>query len=86
MFTNRHITRGIVGIDPSLTRFLWNLIDKLEEGADYFQVFKVSPGKVVHISENPPSSKEYDFDTQETYKIFVIDDKTHSTMLLAEEY
>ena len=44
--------------------------------------------KVNHSQEIPEYSKEYVFNIGTTInaKVFVIDDKTHSTMLLAEEY
>jgi len=44
--------------------------------------------KITHTQEVPEYKKEYIFNTGTviTAKIFVIDDKTHSTMLLAEEY
>ena len=59
---------------------------------DYLQVFSLScderKQKITHSQEEPEYSKEYVFDTRTaiTEKIFVIDDKTHSTMLLANEY
>ena len=59
---------------------------------DYLQVFSLSSEngkqKITHTQEVPEYKKEYIFNTGTviTAKIFVIDDKTHSTMLLAEEY
>ncbi len=59
---------------------------------DYLQVFSLSSEngkqKITHTQEVPEYNKEYVFNTGTaiTAKIFVIDDKTHSTMLLAEEY
>jgi len=45
--------------------------------------------KIVHSQEQPQYKKEYSFKCPTLpidAKIFVIDDNTHSTMLLAEEY
>ena len=44
--------------------------------------------KIVHTQEQPPYEKEYILLTDEivTEKVFVIDDETHHTFLLAEEY
>ena len=63
---------------------------------DYLQVFKLMPTdhegrrvqKIVHTQEQPPYEKEYILLTDEivTEKVFVIDDETHHTFLLAEEY
>ena len=59
---------------------------------DYLQVFSLScdngKQRINHSQEDPEYSKEYVFytGTAITDKIFVIDDDTHSTMLLANEY
>ena len=59
---------------------------------DYLQVFCLSEkdGKQVikHSQEIPEYSYEYvvDVETPITNKVFVIDDKIYSTMLLATEY
>ena len=63
---------------------------------DYLQVFKLMPTyhegrmaqKIVHTQEQPPYEKEYVLLTDEivTEKVFVIDDETYHTFLLAEEY
>lgn len=45
--------------------------------------------RIVHSQEVPEYKREYLFNTDAPVfigKIFVIDDETHSTMLLAEEY
>ena len=58
----------------------------------HYQVFRLSAEsgmqKITHSQEQPEYSKEYLFPSEEpiTAKIFVIDDETHTTMLLAEEY
>lgn len=68
---------------------------------DYLQVFNVSIGKnsisIKHFQEVPPYYKfhtlgkefisEFQDPNQEReFKVYIIDDITHSTMLLAEEY
>lgn len=71
---------------------MWELINQMPVDKDYLQVFCLSDEngkqKVNHSQEIPEYSKEYVFNIGTTInaKVFVIDDKTHSTMLLAEEY
>ena len=89
----RYLTRGVQTAIPfELQFFMWELIDQLPEPKDYFQVFKltVQDGKqhISHESEQPEYHKEYDIKTEKPIeaKIYVIDDDTHCTMILAEEY
>ena len=91
--SNRYLTRGArTAIPFELQFFMWECIDQLPEPKDYFQVFKltVQDGKqhISHESEQPEYHKEYDIETANPIeeKIYVIDDDTHCTMLLAEEY
>ena len=95
MFNNqRYVTRGISNELPLMLQIiLWGLIDTMEVAEkDYLQVFCLSnesgKQKITHSQEQPEYSKEYLFPSEEpiTAKIFVIDDETHTTMLLAEEY
>ena len=95
MFNNqRYVTRGITNTVPLVTQIiLWDCIDSMKvELKDYLQVFKLvangSNQQVTHTQEEPPYEHTFTFPTDEpiTAKIFVIDDETHSTMLLAEEY
>ncbi len=95
MFNNpRYCTRGISSEVPLLMQIiLWGLIDSMEVAEkDYLQVFCLSEEsgkqKIIHRQEQPEYNKEYLFPSEEpiTAKIFVIDDETHTTMLLAEEY
>ena len=95
MFSNpRYCTKGISENVPLLTQIiLWDLIDSMEiEEKDYLQIFKLTTDgttqHVTHIQEQPPYERQLDFsmDNPITAKIFIIDDETHSTMLLAEEY
>ena len=95
MFSNpRYSTRGISETVPILTQIiLWDCIDSMKvERKDYLQVFKLIANganqQVTHSQEEPAYERTFTFPTDNpiTAKIFVIDDETHSTMLLAEEY
>ena len=90
----RYATSGINSELPLMLQIiLWGLIDSMEVAEkDYLQVFCLSNDngkqRIIHEQEQPEYRKEYLFpsDTPVTTKVFVIDDETHSTMLLAEEY
>lgn len=95
MFNNqRYVTRGISSEVPLLMQIiLWGLIDLMEVvEKDYLQIFRLSAEngkqKIIHEQEQPKYRKEYCFPADEpvTAKVYVIDDETHTTMLLAEEY
>ena len=93
MFENqRYITRGVSQkVDLPLQLFMWQCIEELDVPKDYLQVFELSAEngkqKIKHIQEEPEYRQEYLIDAPVFIgKIFVIDDETHSTMLLAEEY
>jgi hypothetical protein len=94
MFNNpRFITNGVESTIPLwLQNLMWYAIDTLEIRKDYLQVFTLSDEngrqKIWHVQEEPPYEKEYNVETDVavTAKIFVIDDETHSTMLLSSEY
>ena len=94
MFNNGfYVTRGVSDNIPlPLQIIMWELIEDLPVDKDGLQVFSLSEenGRQVlkHSQEVPEYEKEYilDSDTPITEKIFVIDDETHSTMLLASEY
>ncbi len=97
----RYVTRGISNTIPlNVQVALWGAVDKLVSSGidvDYLQVFKLE-SKVVgnsqhllitHSQEIPEYKEQYvvaDFTSTLNCKVFVIDDETHSTMLLAEEY
>lgn len=97
---DRFVTRGIAdNIPVAIQIALWQTIDKLVDSdisTDYLQVFKLVNSnngrtalKVIHSQEVPPYTKEYviqDCKLGSDFKIYVIDDSTHSTMLLADEY
>lgn len=95
MFRNqRYLTRGVYSEIPiELQLFMWECIDRLPENRDYFQVFKLKNindiQRITHFSEQPEYRMEYlltAISNPITAKVYVIDDKDHSTMLLAEEY
>ena len=94
IFNNKHyITCSVANNIPLLLQIImWELINQMPVDKDYLQVFSLSCAdgrqKIIHTQEVPEYSKEYVFNTDNpiTAKIFVIDDKTHSTMLLANEY
>ena len=90
----RLITQGVnSGVNLLLQLFMWYCIDELDEPKDYLQIFNCSMydglQKITHIQEQPEYKREYLLKTDIPIfigKIFVIDDETHSTMLLASEY
>lgn len=91
--SDRYMTKGIKEkISLELQIYLWNLIDEMPEPKDYLQVFRLSAfegkQKIVHSQEVPEYQKEYFISCENPIieKIFVIDDETHCTMLLASEY
>ncbi|MBP8593691.1 MAG: DUF960 domain-containing protein [Ruminococcus sp.] len=94
MFTNqRYLTCGVDSTIPlELQLFLWECVDRLPEPKDYLQVFELKPvGNlqcITHSSEEPEYHMEYllPLEVPITGKLYVIDDGSHSTMLLASEY
>ena len=95
MFENpKYITRGVQSeIPDALMLLMWQMIAAMRTAQkDYLQVFtltKTPTGQhIVHEQEQPPYQYELDVpcDDAVNAKVFVIDDLTHSTMLLAEEY
>ena len=70
---------------------MWKLIEEMPVSKDYLQVFSLSEhnGKlqIIHSQEEPEYKKEYVLNTKPIIgKVFVIDDNTHSTMLMNYEY
>ncbi len=97
----RYMTKGINEEVPLHIQILiWEAIDDLinsDTKADYLQVFSVETFlkdnvtflKIKHTQEQPSYSKEYvmeHFNQDIKLKVFVIDDTTHVTMLLSNEY
>ena len=90
---NRYLTCGVDHIIPlELQLFLWNCVDELPEPRDHLQIFDLervgSMQSITHRSEEPEYQKDYIMPSNSPViaKIYVIDDGTQSTMLLAEEY
>ena len=94
MFKNkRYITRGVLTEIPfELQLFMWECIDRMPEPSNYLQVFTFEPvgilQKIIHTSELPEYCMNYFIPCNKsiTEKVYVIDDRDHSTMLLASEY
>ena len=92
MFENqKFLTHGITAQLPLwIINMLWLMI--LTSEKDYLQVFTLTKSPtgqhIVHEQKQPPYRYELDVpcDDAVNAKVFVIDDLTHSTMLLAEEY
>ena len=95
MFNNpKYLTKGVQSSVPGwLVILLWRLIEIMPvERKDYLQVFRLrrtgTGQHITHTQEQPPY--QYDLDVPCTdamnAKIFVLDDGTNSTMLLADEY
>lgn len=90
----RFLTAGVYTRIPlRLQLTMWMLTDEMKE-ADYLQIFELQKTPegtlIVHKQEVPPYEHELllqDFNMLEyNEKVYIIDDETHSTMLLAEEY
>ena len=95
MFENqKFLTCGVENEIPSwLINLMWHMVLTMEvEEKDYLQVFtltKTATGQhIVHEQEQPPYRYELDVECPNAVdaKVFVIEDRTYSTMLLAEEY
>lgn len=95
MFNNpKYLTKGVQSSIPSwLVILLWHLIEIMSvEQKDYLQVFRLrrtgTGQHITHMQEQPPYQYDLDVPCADAVnaKIFVIDDGTHSTMLLADEY
>ena len=94
MFENkRYLTCGVDSTIPiELQLFLWDCVDCMPAPKDYLQVFELKPvgtlQSITHSSEEPEYHMEYllPLEVPITEKLYVIDDGSHSTMLLAEEY
>jgi len=97
----RYVTRGINSDVPlEIQLFIWNCVDELIESdmqTDYLQVFRFKLEKsgklsITHTQENPEFKKVIEIEMKEEYlslngvTVFVIDDVTHSTALLSNEY
>jgi hypothetical protein len=96
--TKRYATpQLLLEIPLYLQNILWFLIETMNvENQDYLQILELSETiidgklmqKILHKQENPVYLKEHTIPVKKAVnlKIFVIDDGTHSTMLLSDEY
>ena len=90
----RYITRGIQAELPGwLVNLLWFLRDGMEvESKDYLQIFRLSRTdkgqRSEHEQAQPPYQKVLAVPCEDAVdaKVYIIDDETHVTMLLADEY
>lgn len=97
----RYITKGISNQIPlNIQVALWSMVDNLSTNnisLDYLQVFTLTTVvknnkttlTIKHSQEVPSYEKEYTINNYTDIincKIYIIDDSTHTTMLLAEEY
>ena len=100
MFQNRYMTKGISSEIPFyIQSLMWSMIDGMEiNKKDYLQIFELSKTvtdgkvfqKITHRQEQPEYEKSVAILANEKdvieKKVYVINDETHCTMLLAEEY
>ena len=100
MFQNRYMTKGISSEIPFyLQNLMWIMIDRMEtDKKDYLQIFELSKAvadgkvfqKIIHRQEQPEYEKSVTVLANEENivekKVYVIDDVSHCTMLLVEEY
>ena len=90
----KFLTRGVEREIPAwLVNLMWHMVLTMEVAKkDYLQVFtltKTPTGQhIVHEQEQPPYRYRLDVSCDDAVdtKVFVIDDQTYSTMLLADEY
>ena len=97
---NRYTTKGVEREIPiELQLFLWDCVDKLKdlgEELDYLQVFELTKERVndiffqriEHNQEVPEYSKDYNIFPTEMVdvKVYVVDESSAITMMLAMEY
>lgn len=100
MFQNRYMTKGISSEIPFyLQNLMWIMIETMEtDKKDYLQIFELSKTvadgkvfqKITHRQEQPEYKKSVTVLADEKdvieKKVYVIDNETNCTMLLAEEY
>lgn len=96
--SQRYISKGINSTIPLVLQIvMWDKIDNMKIEKDYLQVFKLTPKTnntvhIEHFQEEPDFKEEFDCKVKgenmihESYKIYVIDSETYSTMILSSEY
>jgi len=96
----RYVTRGVETSLPfEIQMLMWSMIDRMVKSGflvDYLQAFTIDCHHgdciIKHKQECPDYTGEVKLRILEegfechSLKVFVIDDETHSTMLLASEY
>jgi len=96
----RYKTRGVhetveVGVQMAMWQMVDDLVGRQPTTTDYLQIFSLSVAgdgssgqKIVHSQEQPEYEATHVIPCEQPIftKIYVIDDQTHITMLLAEEY
>ena len=89
----RYLTCGVDSTIPlELHFFMWECVERMPKPRDYLQVFVLKPTgilqSVTHTSEAPEYHMEYVIPMKHPIaaKVYIIDDNSHSTTLLAEEY
>lgn len=99
MFNNqKYITKEVEKNIPShIQNLIWYMIEAMPvKTKDYLQIIQLEKitesgiikQKITHMQEQPKYRKEHilPLETAVNAKLYVIDDGSHSTMLLAEEY
>ena len=92
MVTKNYISRGVgLSIPLELQLFIWRCIENLPELHDDVQIFELKQkGKlqrITHRTVEPDYRRNYFLSLEEpiTQKIYVVEQKGFSTMLLASE-
>ncbi len=92
---NRYMTRKIVEEIPlEINILLWNLIDELQIGKDYLQIFELNPigegiVEIVRKQEMPEYESSiyiHNEEIKENKKIYAIDSMEYSTLMFSDEY
>lgn len=89
----QYLTKGVQDTLPCWgILLLWQLIAQMPEPKDCLQIFRLTSSadgqRICHEQEDPPYRCEYVIPCRDAVdtKVYVIDDGTHCTMLLVEEY
>ena len=91
---NRYLTRGVSNLIPlPVQLYLWLLYDQLPKGErDWLQIFRITPEEnhlnISHEQEVPEYKRVHQICGVPSFsaKVYIIDDRDHETMLLADEY
>lgn len=92
---DRYLTSGVSEEIPlEIQILMWSMIGEIKIKKDYLQVFEIEPIKngllkIEHRQEIPKYKKEHvvlNTGINSTTKIFIIDDRDYSIMMLSSEY